>query len=178
MAGEIAVISTHDPPETTVLDSEDASEDADGVWVSVWVSVAFAVSSGVVVVSAVLVSAGAACSLVVVCAGPASVDPFVVVAACGDCAGALRAFVEPVELVACFLAERSPAREDLSFVPAPFVAALAVLPGKAWAASSVKTPVSVAEPASSQRLHCFRRLRAASRECVVGEVLIGTYSTP
>jgi hypothetical protein len=85
-------------------------------------------------------------------------------------------FVEPVEVVR--LAARARARVDLLFPSAPFVAALAVRPGKACAASSVKIPVSAAEPASSQRLHCFRRPRAASRERLVGEVLMGTYSTP
>jgi hypothetical protein len=167
-----------------VFDSEEDeldSEDADGVWVSV--SVVFAVSTGVVavVVSAVVVAcAGAVCSLVVVWVGSVSVVCVVVDddAAAGACEAALRASVEPVEPVVCFLAERSLARADLSFVLAPFVAALAVLPGKAWAASSVKIPVSVAEPASNQRLHCFRRRRAASRERLDGGGLMCTYSTP
>jgi hypothetical protein len=71
----LAGISTHDPPETTVLDSEDVpeeddeldSEDAAGVWVSV--SVVFAVSTGAVaadvVDSGVLAVSGVACSVVV-----------------------------------------------------------------------------------------------------------------
>ena len=161
-----------------MLDSEEDeldSEDADGVWASV--SVVFAVSTGVVavVVSAVVVaSAGAACSVVVVWVGSVAVVCVVVDddAACGACEAALRAFVEPVEVVARFFAARSLAREDLPFVPAPFVAALAVLPGKACAASSVKTPVSVAEPASSQRLQRARRRRAASRERLEGEAVM------
>jgi hypothetical protein len=99
-------------------------------------------------------------------------------AAAGACEAALRAFVDSVEVVPCFFAERPLAREDLSFVPAPFVAALAVLPGKACAASSVKAPVSVAEPASSQRLQRFRRRSAASRERLDGDGVMGTYSTP
>jgi hypothetical protein len=170
-------ISAHDPPETTAPDSEDASDEedeldsgvdvldceVDGVWVSV--VVVFAVSTGVVVVSAVVVaSVGVICSVVDVWVGSVSVVCVVVDdAACGACEAALRAFVEPVEVVTCFFAERPLAREDLSFVLAPFVAALAVLPGKACAASSVKAPVSVAEPASSQRLQRARRRRAASR---------------
>jgi len=168
-----------------VLDSEEDeldSADVDGVSVSV----VFVVSTGVVVAgvaaSAVVVaSAGVVCSVVVVWVGSVSVVCVVVEvddAACGACEAALRAFVEPVELVACFFAERSLARADLSFVLAPFVAALAVLPGKACAASSVKAPVSVAEPASSQRLQRPRRRRAASRERLDGGVLMSTYSTP
>jgi hypothetical protein len=164
-----------------VLDSEEDeldSEDADGV-----VSVVFAVSTGVVVagvVSAVVASAGLVCSVVVVWVGSVSVVCVVVDedAAAGDCAAALRAFTESVEVVSCFLAARSLAREDLPFVGAPFVAALAVLPGKACAASSVKAPVSVAEPASSQRLQCARRRSAASRERLDGDGVMGTYSTP
>jgi hypothetical protein len=159
------------------------SEDADGVWVSV--SVVFAVSTGVVavVVSAVVASVGVVCSVVVVWVGSVSVVSVVCVvvdddAVAGACEAALRAFVELVELVACFLAERSLARADLSFVLAPFVAALAVLPGNACAASNVKRPVNVAEPASSQRLQCARRRRAASRERLDGDGVMRTYSTP
>ena len=159
-----------------MLDSEEDEldpEDADGVWVSV----SFAVSTGVVVAGVVVASVGVVCSVVVVWVGFVSVDCVVEDAASGDCAGAWRAFVEPVE---CFAARfgvlPSRARAASPLLSAPFVA-LAVLPGKAWAASSVKIPVSVAEPASSQRLHCFSRLRAASRERLVGEVLTGTYST-
>jgi hypothetical protein len=170
-----------------VLDSEEDeldpalealdSEDADGVWVSV--SVVFAVSIGVVVAgvvaSAVLAaSAGVVRSDLVVWVGSVSVVCVVVDddAAAGACEAALRAFVEPVELVACFFAGRPPARADLSFAPMPFIAAFAVLPGKACAASSVKAPVSVAEPASSQRLQCAKRRRAASRERLDGRVLV------
>jgi hypothetical protein len=169
-----------------VLDSEEDeldSEDADGVWVSV--SVVFAVSTGVVVagvmVSAVLVaSAGVVCSVVVVWVGSVSVVCVVVDddAASGACEAALRAFAESVECVARFVVRPSRAREALPFVLAPFVAALAVLPGNACAASNVKRPVNVAEAASSQRLQCARRRRAASRERLDGEVVMGTYSTP
>jgi hypothetical protein len=166
-----------------VLDSEEDeldsgvdvldSEDVDGAWVSV-VAV-FAVSTGVVVISEVVVaSVGVACSVVVVWVCVVEVDD----AACGDCEAALRAFVESVDVVSRFFAARSRAREDLPFVSAPFVAALAVRPGKACAASSVKAPVSVAEPASSQRLQRARRRRAASRERLDGGVLMGTYSMP
>jgi hypothetical protein len=132
--------------------------------------------------SAVFASVGVACSVVVawVWVGSVSVVCFVEVddAACGDCEAALRAFVESVEVVSRFFAARSLAREDLPFVPALFVAALAVLPGKACAASSVKAPVSVAEPASSQRLQRARRRSAASRERLDGDGVMGTYSTP
>jgi hypothetical protein len=177
-----------------VLDSEEAvldsgvdvldSVDVDGAWVSV--SVVFVVSTGVVVagvvVSAVVVaSADLACSLVVrVWVGSVSVVCVVELddAACGDREAALRAFVEPVEVVPPFFEDRSPARADLSFVPAPFVAALALLPGKACAASSVKAPVSVAEPASSQRLQRPRRRRAASRERLDVDGVMCTYSAP
>jgi hypothetical protein len=102
-------------------------------------------------------------------------------AASRGCVAAFSAFVDCTEVVSRFFAARARAREDFPFVPVPFVAALAVLPGKAWAASSVKTPVSVAEPANSQRLQRFNRLSAASRERLVGllgEALMGTYSTP
>jgi hypothetical protein len=172
-----------------VLDSEDVSaeddaldsEDADGLRVSG--SVVSAVSTGVAAVSTgvVATSAGVTCSVVVVWTGSASVDWVVDdEAASGDRVAAFSAFVDSVEVVSRFSA-RALARGDLPFVSAPFVAALAVLPGKAWAASSVKTPVSVAEPANSQRLQRFSRLRAASRERLVGlfgEVFMGTYSTP
>jgi len=160
-----------------VLDSEEDELDS-AVVDGVWVSVVFVVSTGVVA------SVGVACSVVVawvwVWVGSVSVVCVVEVddAACGDCEAALRALVEPVEVVACFFAARSLAREDLPFVPAPFVAALAVLPGKACAASSVKAPVSVAEAASSQRLQRARRRSAASRERLDGGVLMNTYSTP
>jgi hypothetical protein len=170
-----------------VLDSEDVpeedelgSEDVDGVWVSV--SVVFVVSAGVVVAepvdpALVVASVGAVCS-VVVCVWVGSVSVVCVDdVACGACEAALRAFVEPVEVVTRFAA-RSPLVEDFPFVSAPFVAALAVLPGKACAASSVKAPVSVAEPASSQRLQRAKRCRAASRERLDGDVVMGTYSTP
>jgi hypothetical protein len=81
-----------------VLDSEEDeldsgvdvldSEDVDGAWVSV-VAV-FAVSTGVVVISEVVVaSVGVACSVVVVWVCVVEVDD----AACGDCEAALRAFV-------------------------------------------------------------------------------------
>jgi hypothetical protein len=176
-----------------VLDSEDVpaeedeldSEDAEGVWVSG--SAVFAVSTGVVVAdwgdSAVLdASVGVACSVVVAWVWVGSVSVVCVVvedaAASGDCEAAFRASVDPVELVACFFAARSFAREDLPSVLAPFVAALAVLPGKACAASSVKAPVSVAEPASSQRLQRPRRRRAASRERLDAGVVMGIYSPP
>lgn len=133
-----------------MLDSEEDELDSeDADGVWVSVSVVFAVSTGVVVDDA----------------------------ACGACEAALRAFVEPVAVVTRFAA-RSPLVEDFPFVPAPFVAALAVLPGKACAASSVKAPVSVAEPASSQRLQRFRRRSAASRERLDGDGVMGTYSTP
>jgi hypothetical protein len=162
------------------------SEDADGVWVSVSVSVSavFAVSTGVVVTGVVAVSelvvasAGVACSVVVawVWAGSASVVCVVEVddAACGDCDAASRAFVELVEVVDRFFA----AAEDPPFASAPFVAAFAVRPGKACAASNVKAPVSVAEPASSQRLQRPRRRRAASRELLDVGVVMDTYSPP
>jgi hypothetical protein len=159
-----------------VLDSgvdELDSVDVDGVWVSV----VFAVSTGVVVVSAVVVaSVGAVCPVVDVCVGSVAVV-CVDDAVCGACEAALRAFVEPVAVVTRF-AVRSPLVEDFPFVSAPFVAALAVLPGKACAASSVKAPVSVAEPASSQRLQRAKRRRAASRERLDGDGVICTYSTP
>jgi hypothetical protein len=162
-----------------VLDSEEDSEDADGVSASV----VFAVSTGVVdvVASAVVVaSVGVACSVVVVWVGSVSVVCVVVDgdAACGACEAALRAFVESVvECVARFVVRPSRARAASPLLSVPF-AALAVLPGKACAASSVKAPVSVAEPASSQRLQRARRRRAASRERLDGGVLMGTYSTP
>jgi hypothetical protein len=160
-----------------VLDSADASEKVDGVCVSVSVSVVFAASTGVVVASAVVVaSVGVVCSVVVVWVGSASAVCVVEDdAASGDCAGAFRAFVEPVDVAPRFT-PRSRAREDLPFVPAPRVAALALLPGNACAASKVKTPVSVAEPASSQRLQRFSLLRAASLDLLVGEVFTTTYS--
>jgi hypothetical protein len=129
----------------------------------------------------VVASVGVACSVVVVVwVGSVSVVCVVEVddAACGDCEAALRAFVESVDVVSRFFAARSRAREDSPFVSAPFVAALAVRPGKACAASSVKAPVSVAEPASSQRLQRARRRSAASRERLDGGVLMGAYSTP
>jgi hypothetical protein len=174
-----------------VLDSEEAvldsgvdvldSVDVDGAWVSVvLVFAVFAVSTGVVVVSEfALLPADVACS-VAVWVGSVSVVCVVELddAACGDREAALRAFVEPVEVVPPFFEDRSPARADLSFVPAPFVAALALLPGKACAASSVKAPVSVAEPASSQRLQRPRRRRAASRERLDGDGVMCTCSTP
>jgi len=59
-----------------------------------------------------------------------------------------------------------------------FFAALAVLPGKACAASSVKAPVSVAEPASSQRLQRPKRRRAVSRDRLDVGVVMGIYSPP
>jgi hypothetical protein len=157
-----------------VLDSEEDEldcEESDGAWVSV----VFAVSAGVVVVSAVVVaSVGVVCSVVVVVwVGSVAVVCVVVDddAACGACEAALRAFVESVvECVARFVVRPSP------LLSVPF-AALAVLPGKACAASSVKAPVNVAEPASSQRLQRARRRRAASRERLDGGVLMGTYST-
>jgi hypothetical protein len=160
-----------------VLDSEEDEldcEESDGAWVSV----VFAVSTGVVVVSAVVVaSVGVVCSgVVVVWVGSVAVVGVVVDddAACGACEAALRAFVESVvECVARFVVRPRAASLLLSV---PF-AALAVLPGKACAASSVKAPVSVAEPASSQRLQRARRRRAASRERLDGGVLMGTYST-
>jgi hypothetical protein len=147
----------------------------------VWVPVVFVVSTGVVVVSAVVASAGVACSaVVVVWVGSVSVVWVVVEddAACGDCEAALRGFAEPVEVVPCFFTARSLAREDFPFVLARFVAALAVLPGKACAASSVNAPVSVAEPASSQRLQRASRRKAASRERLDGDGVMRTYSTP
>ncbi len=166
-----------------MLDSEEDeldSEDADGVWASV--SVVFAVSTGVVavVVSAVVVaSAGAACSVVVVWVGSVAVVCVVVDddAACGACEAALRAFVDFVEGVARFVVRPSRARLASPLLPVLF-AALAVLPGKACAASSVKAPVSVAEPASSQRLQRARRRSAASRERLDGDGVMCTYSTP
>jgi hypothetical protein len=88
----------------------------------------------------------------------------------------LSAFVEPVPVVTRFAA-RSPLVEDFPFVLSPFVAP-AVLPGKACAASSVKAPVSVAEPASSQRLQRARRRRAASRERLDVAIVMGICSTP
>jgi len=157
-----------------VLDSEEEEldcEESDGACVSV----VFAVSTGVVVVSAVVAaSVGVVCSVgVVVWVGSVAVVCVVVDddAACGACEAALRAFVESVvECVARFVVRPSP------LLSVPF-AALAVLPGKACAASSVKAPVSVAEPASSQRLQRARRRRAASRERLDDGVLMGTYST-
>jgi len=137
--------------------------------------VVFAASTGVAAsVSAVVVdSVGVACSVAVVWVGSVCVvdSPF------GACPGDLRALVELAECVPRAVT-CSRAREALPFVPVPFVAALAVLPGKACAASSVKTPVSVAEPASSQRLQRARRRREASRERLDGGVVMGTYSTP
>jgi hypothetical protein len=172
-----------------VLDSEEDeldsgldeldSVDVAGVWVSV-VAVVFTVSTGVVAVSELVASADLACSVVVwVRVGSVSVVCVVVDddAACGAREAALRAFVEPVEVVTRFAA-RSPLVEDFPFVSAPFVAALALLPGKACAASSVKAPVSVAEPASSQRLQRARRRSAASRERLDGDGSMRTYSTP
>lgn len=158
-----------------MLDSADASEEVDGASASA----VLVASTGVVVASVLVVaSVGVVGSVVVVWVGSASVVCVVEDdAACGDRAGALSASVEPVDVVTRFAA-RSRAREDLPFVFAPLVAALAVLPGNACAASRVKTPVSVAEPASSQRLQCFSLLRAASRELLVGEVLTATYSPP
>jgi hypothetical protein len=155
-----------------VLDSEGVSEEDDALDSE---DAAGVCVSGSVVPA---VSAGVACSVVVVWLGSVSVDWVLGEAACGDCVAALSAFVDPVVVVSRSFASRARAREDFPFVSVPFVAALALLPGKAWAASSVKIPVSVAEPASSQRLHCFSRLSAASRELLVGEVLTGTYSTP
>lgn len=162
-----------------MLDSEEDELDS-AVVDGVWVSAVFVVSTGVVVVSAVVVaSVGVACSVVAVWVGSVSVVCVVVDddAACGACEAALRAFVEPVAVVTRFAA-RSPLVEDFPFVSAPFVAALAVRPGKACAASSMKVPVSVAEPASNQRLQRARRRKAASRERLDGGVLMGTYSTP
>jgi hypothetical protein len=127
----------------------------------------------------VLDSVGAVCSVVVwVCVGLVSVVCVVEDddAACGACEAALRAFVEPLA-VTRFVA-RPPLVEDFPFVSAPFVAALALLPGKACAASSVKAPVSVAEPASNQRLQRAKRWRAASRERLDGDGVMNTYSTP
>ena len=163
-----------------MLDSEEDEldcEESDGAWVSV----VFAVSTGVVVVSAVVAaSVGVVCSVVVVVwVGSVAVVCVVVDddAACGACEAALRAFVESVvECVARFVVRPSRARAASPLLSVPF-AALAVLPGKACAASSVKAPVSVAEPASSQRLQRARRRRAASRERLDGGVLMGTYST-
>jgi hypothetical protein len=165
-----------------VLDSEEDELDS-AVVDGVWVSVVFVVSTGVVAVSAVFVaSVGVACSVVVAWLWVGSVSVVCVVevddAACGDCEAALRAFTGSVEVLTCFFAARSSAREDLPFVPAPFVAALAVLPGKACAASNVNAPVSVAEPASSQRLQRARRRSAASRERLDCDGVIGTYSAP
>ena len=156
------------------------SEEDDGVWVSV--SVVFAVSTGVVavVVSAVVVaSVGVVCSVVVVWVGSVSVVCVVVDddAACGACEAALRAFVDFVDGVACFVVRPSRARLESPLLSV-FFAALAVLPGKACAASNVNAPVSVAEPASSQRLQRARRRSAASRERLDCGVLMNTYSTP
>jgi hypothetical protein len=165
-----------------VLDSEEDeldSEDADGVWVSV--SVVFAVSTGVVagVVSAVVASVGVVCSVVVVWVGSVAVVCVVVDddAACGACEAALRAFVDFVDGVARFVVRPLRARLASPLLSVLF-AALAVLPGKACAASSVNTPVSVAEPASSQRLQRARRRSAASRERLDGDGVMCTYSTP
>jgi hypothetical protein len=156
-----------------------AVEELDSPAEGVSVSVVFAVSAGVVVVSAgVAASVGVVCSAVVV-VWVGSVSAVCVVvdgdAAAGACEAALRAFVESVECVARFVVRLARAASPLLSV---LFAALAVLPGKACAASSVKIPVSVAEPASSQRLQCFSRLRAASRERLVGAIVMGTYSTP
>jgi hypothetical protein len=81
---------------------------------------------------------------------------------CGACAGALSVEV-PVEVplpvrVPVAPAERWASREAVARV------ALSVLPGKALAATAVRTPVSVALPAISQRLARLSRRRAASRE--------------
>jgi hypothetical protein len=171
-----------------VLDSEEVPEEEDELGSAdvdgVWVSVVFVVSAGVVVAgpvdpALVVASVCVACSVVWVWVGSASVVWVVVedVVASGDREAALRAFVEPAEVVTRFAA-RSPLVEDFPFVSAPFVAARAVLPGKACAASSVKAPVSVAEPASNQRLQRARRRSAASRERLDGDGVMRSYSTP
>jgi hypothetical protein len=161
----------HEPPETTgaelasedELDSEEDPEE-------VGVSVVGAVSVGAVVCSVVVVWASgvaAACVEVVVCSvfvlwvSPAACVE-VEEAASGACAGDLRAFAGLALCVAgvcpvCWLD-----REAFPPVPAPFAAR--VLPGKACAATSENTPVSITEPASSQRLQRVNRRRAASRE--------------
>ena len=121
-----------------------------------------AVSVGVVVCSVVVVVAsgvevvcveGAVCSALVACVSPEACAE-AEEAASGACAGALRAFAGLAFCVAV-----------VCLAPAPFAAVLArVLPGKACAATSENTAVSITEPASSQRLQRVNRRRAASRE--------------
>ena len=100
----------------------------------------------------------AVCSVSVLCVSPeACVE--VEESASGACTGDLRAFAG-LAVCACVAWWRE--REAFPLAPAPFAAR--VLPGKACAATSENTPVSVTEPASSQRLQRDSRRRAASRE--------------
>lgn|ERR1035441_2949722 len=165
------------------LDSEDELASAEEP-IEVGVSVACAVSVGVAVCSVVVVCASGvaaacvdvtACSVVVVSVSPEA-RVAVEEAAFGACAGDSRAFAGLALCdCACFTWWRD--REALACVPVAEVLAR-FLPGKACAATSQNTPVSVTEPASNQRLQRASRCRATSRERLEGEVVMHPYSTP
>jgi hypothetical protein len=79
-------------------------------------------------------------------------------ASAGGCRGLEELVEPPEEWLACECAE----------LFALVVAAPMVLPGNAWAATSVSTPVRVTLPAISQRLTRVSLRRAASRPVVLG----------
>jgi len=89
-----------------------------------------------------------------------------VVLALGACAGGWIGFAALEVLVLVFFESLAPA-------------ALTVLPGKALAATSANTPVSVTEPATSQRFARLNRRRAASLAFVcLGDMFSGGDGKP